>query len=156
MKNLIFWLIAHWSLFRKWFGEGNSDDFRNPFWRAMEGPMAIKVLWAWTILDLRIFYHRIGTAKWILADLYLPYRTRDNFWNGFLTLQVYVVGWKYFAWPKLHVVFRPLRDHFFELATPGWLFDKGFLHAKLTHMYWPKEQIEGQGGDAWGWEEGSV
>lgn len=155
MKNLVFWLIGHWGFFRRWFGEGSPDDFRNPFWRLFEGPLAVKVLWACTIFDIRLIYHR-ADGKWILADVFVPYQTRQNFWNGFLTIQIYIVGWKYFAWPKLHIVFRPLRDHWFELATPGWLFDKGFLHAKAAHFYWPDEEAQGQGGDVYAWEEGSL
>jgi hypothetical protein len=155
VKKIILWLVAHWPFFRKWFGEGNSDDFRNPLWRASEGPLRVNVLWAITLLDLRIIYHR-RDGKWILAEMYVPYATRQNFWNAFFSLQVYLVGWKCFAWPKVNVVFRPVRDWWFEASTPGVLFDSGFIHAKFAIFNWQREQIEGQGGDAWAWEEGTL
>jgi hypothetical protein len=155
MKTIVFWLIAHWPLFRKWFGDGTPDDFRNPFWRLFEGPLAVKVLWALTFLDLRIFYHR-SDGRYVLIDLFLPYRTRQNFWNAFFSVQLYLVVWRYFAWPKINIVFRPLRDYYLEASTPGVLFDSGAIHAKFAIFNWQREQIEGQGGDAWAWEEGSV
>ena len=145
--------LSDWWL--KWFGPGTADDRRNPFWRFFEGPARINVSWAWTILDLRIGYRRIE-GKWVLIDLFAPYRTRQNFWNGVFTIQVYIVGWKWFMWPKLNIVFRPLRDWWFEGSTLGILFDSGVIHAKFVIFNWQKEQGVGQGGDAIGWEEGSV
>lgn len=159
MKTIVFWLIDHWPWFKRWFGDGTSDDFRNPFWRATEGPLKADVLWAWTILDFRVLYRRWDLnqeGSWMIFDLRLPYRTQQNFWNAFFSLQIYLVGWKWFAWPKMNIVFRPVRDYFLEASTPGILFDSGAIHAKFVIFNWQREQEEGQGGDAHGWEEGSV
>jgi len=144
------WISDWWN---KWFGTGTPDDRRNPFWRLTEY-LAVKVLWSWTILDLRIIYKRTD-GKWVLADLFLPYKTQQNFWNGFLTIQLYVVVWRYGACPKLNVVFRPCKKYYFEISTPGLLFDRGEFHAKFAPMNWESEKALGCM-EPPGWEEGSV
>jgi hypothetical protein len=122
----------------KWWGTGTEDDWRNFGWRISEA-LRVQVSWAWTIIDFGIYPFRFK----------LPYRTQQNFWNGFFTVQIYVVGWKWFMWPTLHIVFRPVKSHFLLIATPGLLFDRGEFHCKVAVM--SPEPSEPQG-----YEEGSV
>ena len=129
------WLSNLW---KKWFGEGTPDDYRNPFWRLTEY-LAVNVLWAYTILDIR-----------------LPYETEQNFWNGFLTFQIYLVAWRWFIWPKLHIVFRPCRAYYLLIGTPGLLFDRGEIHAKFSIHPWQEERDIYGCDEPPGWEEGSI
>ena len=124
--------------FKKWFGEGTPDDYRNPFWRLTEY-LAVNVLWAYTILDIRLF-HTGKDGKWRMLDIRLPYKTEQNFWNGFLTFQIYLVAWRWFIWPKLHIVFRPCRAYYLLIGTPGLLFDRGEMHAKFSIHPWQEER----------------
>lgn len=174
MRSLIFWLIANWGWFRKWFGEGTPDDFRNPFWRVTEGPLAVKVSWAITLFDFRFLYRKekwqnkhdkwVDLQKmwdegwelqryWKVFHLDGFYPTQENFWNGVFTFQIYLVAWRWFIWPRLSICIRPLRDWYFLFNTPGWLFDCGKLSkGKFVIFNWYKEGKI----DAYGWEEGSV
>jgi hypothetical protein len=144
--------ISNWWI--TWFGSGTTDDRRNPFWRLTEY-LSVKVLWAWTILDLRFIYKKTD-GKWILADLFLPYKTQQNFWNGFLTIQLYIVVWRYGVCPKLNIVFRPVKKYYLEMSTPGLLFDRGELHVKFALMNWEVEKEKYGCTEPPGWEEGSV
>ena len=147
MKSIIeFW--------KKWFGEGTEDDWRNFGWRITEY-FAIKPEWAWTILDIRFIY-RTKDGYWKLIDWRLPYKTEQNFWNALFSLQIYVVKYKWLMIPKLHIVFRPCNKYYLLIATPGLLFDRGEFHAKFAIMNWQIER------DVYGcneprlWDEGSL
>ena len=145
------WIKDWWT---KWFGPGTPDDVRNPFWR-LTGYLSVKVLHAWTLLDVRFIYKR-ADGKWILFDIFAPYKTEQNFWNGFLTIQLYLVIWRYGAFPKLHIIFRPVKRYILQVATPGLLFDRGEFQAKFAVMDWKSEKEEYNCTEPPGWEEGSV
>jgi len=137
---------------RKWFPTETEDDRRNFGWRLTEA-MAVKVDWALTLLDLRIYFTRKDGQR---VFFYLAgfYPVRQNFWNGFITVQIYLVKWTAFkflpfAWPKLLIVVRPCSSRVLEISTPGVLFDRGEFHAKFAFM-----RLEP--GDATNWNEGSV
>ena len=140
------WLADHWGGWRKWMGEGTPDDIRNFGWRISEA-LRVQVLWAWTILDIRIGVWRDG--KFYPVYIRLPYRTEQNCWNGFFTIQVYIVRWKRFTWPKVHILFRPLRKYYLQIYSPGLLFDRGEFSCKVAIM--SPDPSEPQG-----WEEGSI
>jgi len=142
--------LSDW--FRRWYGSGTADDKRNPFWRLTEA-MAVKVDWALTLLDLRIYFKRSDGQR-VLFYLAGFYPVKQNFWNGFITVQIYLVKWTAFkflpfAWPKLLIVVRPCSSRVLEISTPGLLFDRGEFHAKFAFM-----RLEP--GDATNWNEGSV
>lgn len=145
--------------FRKWYGSGTEDDRRNPFWRLTEA-MAVKVDWAITLLDLRIYFKRSDGQK-VLFYLAGLYPVRQNFWNGLVTVQVYLVKWTAFkflpfAWPKLFLVIRPCHKYWLAISTPGPLFDRGEFQAKFGILNWNNEAKWNPPGDAKNWEEGSV
>ena len=129
IKQLWTWLAEHSSWWLKWMGEGTDDDRRNFGWRIGEA-LRVQILWAWTIIDIRIGVWRSGTFWPVYTRL--PYKTEQNFWNGFLTFQIYLVAWRWFIWPKLHIVFRPCRAYYLLIGTPGLLFDRGEIHAKFS------------------------
>jgi len=137
----------------KWIGH-SADDWRNFGWR-ITLLLAVKVLWAWTILDIR-FFHKGKDGKWRVLDVRLPYETEQNFWNAFLSIQIYLVAWRFFIWPKLHIVFRPCRRYYLLIGTPGLLFDRGEIHAKFAVMDWQMEKDVYGCTEPPGWEEGSV
>ena len=144
--------ISDW--WRKWYGEGTEDDHRNFMWRLSEH-LAVKVLCAWTIFDVRIG-HTGKDGIWRILDVRAPYRTQQNFWNAFLSIQVYIVAWRCGIWPKLHIVFRPCRKYYLLIGTPGLLFDRGEFHIKFALMDWQKEKDVYGCNEPPGWEEGSV
>ena len=152
LKSIWVNIVVWWTI--KIWGTGTADDYRNPFWRLTEY-LAVKVLWAYTILDIRLFH--IGKDdKWRVLDIRLPYKTEQNFWNGFFTIQIYLVAWRFFIWPKLHIVFRPCKRYYLLIGTPGLLFDRGEIHAKFALMDWQQEKDIYGCNEPTGWEEGSV
>ena len=56
------WLSNLW---KKWFGKGTSDDYRNPFWRLTEY-LAVNVLWAYTILRYSFISYR---QRWQMENV---------------------------------------------------------------------------------------
>ena len=142
--------LSDW--FRKWFPLETEDDRRNFGWKLTEY-LAVKVEWSLTLLDLRVYFKRSDGQRvfFYLAGLY---PTKQNFWNGLVTIQIYLVKWTAFkflpfAWPKLFIVVRPCSSRVLEISTPGVLFDRGEFHAKFAFM-----RLEP--GDATNWNEGSV
>lgn len=84
----------------------------------------------------------------------------QNFWNGVLTINVYIVKTTLFAFlpcliPRIGMVIRFSHDYWFE-AGIGVLFDRGEFGAKLTIMNWQIEEKYNPGCNAIGWEEGPV
>lgn len=77
----------------KWYGSGTSEDQRNFGWRLSEY-LRVQVLWAWTVVDLRMGTVRkrkfLGLGYFWPIYGRLPYKTEENCWNGFMTLQVYL------------------------------------------------------------------
>ena len=137
--------LSDW--WRKWYGEGTPDDRRNFMWRLSEY-LRVQVLWAWTILDVRVG-HTGTDGIWRILDVRAPYRTRENFWNAVFSVQLYLVAWRRGIWPKLHIVFRPCRGWFLLIGTSGLLFDRGEYQTKVAIM-------KPEGNEPLGWEEGSL
>jgi len=133
-----------------------SDDWRNFGHWWTEGILAIKPEWSRYLVDIRLGFKRNG--KWMSTfQIWKPVTV--NFPNGIFTFNIYIVkttlwGWLPFLFPRYDVVFRPLRNWWFESGF-GYLFDKGFLAFKFVVMNWNKEKPF-SGGDAVGWDEGSV
>ncbi len=98
IKRIWTWLASHWPWWLRWMGPGTDDDRRNFGWRITEY-LAPGVIWALTILDLRIFTVRekkfLGLTHFWPIYLWGFYRTKENFWNGFFTVQIYIVRWKW-------------------------------------------------------------
>lgn len=145
--------------FKKWYGEGTKDDKRNPFWRLTE-VMAVKVDWAITLFDLRIYFTRKDGQRifFYLAGLYF---TQQNFWNGLFTVQIYLMKWTAFkflpfAWPKLLIVFRPCHKYWLAISTPGPLFDRGEFQCKFAIQNFDNEERWNPGCNASGWNEGTI
>ncbi len=126
-----------WNWWVKLFGTGTPDDRRNFGWRISEA-LRVQVLWAWTILDIRFGTVRknkfLGLTYFWPIYIRLPYRTEQNCWNGFFTIQLYIVGWRYFVWPKLHILFRPIPKYYLQVYSPGLLFDRGEYSLKIAIM----------------------
>ena len=139
----------------RWIGH-SADDRRNFGWRITEA-LRVKVEWARVIFDLRIGFKRGG--KWRV--LYLRFWTpvTQNFWNGILTVNVYVVKttlWKIpVLIPRINLVSRFARTWWFQ-AGIGYLFDRGEFGAKIVIANWENEEKFNPGVNAIGWEEGSV
>ena len=135
--------------FSKWFGSGTPDDYRNPFWRLTEY-LAVKVEWHRTLIDLRLFFKRNG--KWT-SHLGFWKPVEQNFWNGIFTFSIYIIKTTVRGFPliipRYNVVFRPLRDWYFESGL-GYLFDRGEFGFKFVI------QNSHSQNDAEGWNEGSV
>lgn len=131
-------------------------DWRN-FGSWITERTTVKVEWARYLFDLRIGYKSGG--KW--QEPYLKFWTlvTQNFWNGILTANLYVVKthlWKIpFLIPRVGVVIRFSHDWWFE-AGIGYLFDRGEFGGKVTIMNWEAEEKFNPGCNARGWEEGPV
>lgn len=159
----ILWPLIKLLGLRKWFaGDAEyptPDDWRNPFWRWTEAH-AIKPVQSAYVYDLRLGFKRDGKWKyywnsafnWKLKWKWEKAPVTQNFHNGIFTANAYVVedikGDRYL---RVGVVFRPLRDWWFE-AGIGRLFDRGEFAVKCVVMNWYSEG----GIDAWDHEEGSV
>jgi len=150
--------LSEW--IRKYFSTKTEDDRRNFGWRLTEA-MAVRVDWATTLLDLRIYFKRPDGQR-VLFYLAGFYQVKQNFWNGFITIQIYLVKWTAFkflpfAWPKLFLVIRPCHKYWLAISTPGPLFDRGEFQAKFAILNWDNEAKWNAGsGGANNWEEGSV
>jgi len=150
MQKLWSYLVDYVPGFRKWFGEGTPDDIRNFGWRIIEA-LRVKVEWAKYLIDLRLGFRAKANAKW---SCYLAIWTpvTQNFWNGILTLNVYVVKTKIkgipMILPRVGLVIRFCHDWYFQFGV-GILFDRGEFGLKLRIT-------KTEPGDAIGFEEGSV
>lgn len=95
IKKAWSWLADHWPWWLKWMGPGSDDDLRNFGWHIGEH-LRVDVLWAWTILDMRIG-NTDSCGDWRLLDVHLPHPTRQNFYNAVFSAQVYLVRYKFKA-----------------------------------------------------------
>ena len=158
LERFINKLFLHWAWWQTWFGPGTYDDWRNPFWR-WTGASAVKPVKAAYLYDIRLGFKRDG--KWHcyfnsavnrLSWDWAKAPVTQNFWNGILTANFYVMqddrGKNHW---RVGLVIRPLHDWWLETGV-GRLFDRGELAIKLTIMNWYKEGKI----DAFGWDEGSV
>lgn len=162
---MTWWQKPLWALIklvglRWWFAgdapEPTRDDWRNPFWRLTER-LKVNVEWHCSLIRLNLGFKRNG--KWMSSLSFLG-PVNQNFWNGILTFQLYVI--KTTLWHRIPVIFprigfviRPLRDWWFE-AGIGFLFDKGQFAVKCTIMNWWNEEKHNPGVNAWDHEEGAV
>jgi hypothetical protein len=117
----------------------------------------VKVEWARYLFDLRIGVRSGGKWRICRCEAWKP--VTQNFWNGILTVNAYVI--KTHIWgvpviiPRVGVVIRFAHDWWFESGI-GYLFDRGEFGAKFTIMNWEGEERFNPGCNARGWEEGPV
>jgi hypothetical protein len=130
------------------FGTGTVDDWRNPFWRVTE-KLAITPIWSKYIFDLRIGFKQ--NNKWVPFYLTLFSPVTQNFQNGIFTFNIYLIGTKYFIFPRFNLVIRFHSDIWFQSGI-GWLFDRGEFAIKMVITKWSKDCS----GDAIGYNEGGV
>jgi hypothetical protein len=146
------------SWFRKWFGEGTEDDWRNPFWRLTEW-LRVTPEWSRYLIDIRIGFRR--TRRWrSLIHFWTP--TTQNFWNGIFTFNLYLTmahiwGRRIpFLFPRFDVVIRFHRDWWFAWGV-GILFDRGEFGWTGPAVFNFQGQLKHNPGCiAPGWEEGGV
>lgn len=130
-------------------------DWRN-FGEWITSRTTVKVEWATYFIDLRIGFKRNG--KWT-SYIGVLKPVKQNFWNGILTFNVYVL--KTHLWivpmliPRVDVVIRFAHDWWFQFGV-GYLFDRGEFGAKFTIQNWYTEEQFNPGCNAIGWAEGSV
>ncbi len=130
-------------------------DWRN-FGSGITERLRVKVEWARYLIDLRLGFKR-GSSWKIYFGVWKP--VTQNFWNGILTINAYVVkthlGPVPVLIPRMNVVVRFTRNYWFE-AGIGYLFDRGEFGGKFVVQNWTTEEIYNPGCNAKGWEEGSV
>lgn len=116
----------------------------------------MKVEWARYLFDLRIGFRRDG--EWKNSLTFLKPVTQ-NFWNGVVSLNMYMVKVSGFPIPipRLAMVVRFARNWWFEASTPAILFDRGeWSFGKFVIMNWESEEKFNPDCNAKGWEEGPV
>lgn len=130
----------------------NADEWRN-FGVWITERLRVKVEWAIYLIDLRLGFRSNKNGKWS-SYFAIGGPVTQNFHNAIFTLNIYIVKTTIrkipFVFPRINLVFRPLRNWWFETGI-GILFDRGEFAFKIVIMHWPDAS-----GDAEGWNEGNV
>ena len=115
--------LTNW--YKKWFGTGTEDDWRNFGWRITDA-LRVEVEWAKYLFDLRIGFKSGG--KWQVPYLKFWQPVTQNFWNGIFTLNIYLTKFKIkgipMITPRVGLVIRYSRSRYFQFGV-GILFDRG-------------------------------
>lgn len=84
---------------------------------------------------------------------------QQNFWNGILTINFYIVKanlWKIpCLFPRINLASRFTYNRWFQFGM-GWLFDRGEFGFKFIFSEWNAQEKWNPGVNAKGWEEGSI